>query len=266
MKTALDKTIELLSYALFVFVLILGMRGCGERAAANTIKIAIMDAGYVADSAGPKLKLCKTGHYSFVKNKPGIFKNVREDHGTVVGKIIASNLKNIDYCAVIYQIYDDKKHDVTFAAMVSALDHAIADHITAINISMAGGSSSDVEYLAFARASSNGIKMFVAAGNSHQNLDVNCNVFPACYSVPNLFVVGAVDNPRNKILPCSNYSNTIRLWYPGHYFFANDMHTGTSIAAPYALSGYILSLFDLPDQNKYRRVKATFVAAGYITK
>ena len=216
-----------------------------------TARIAIVDTGFIKQLGKPNVKLCKTGHYDFVLNKAGVFES-DESHGTYIANIIAAELKGYDYCIVVYRVWDPRNNiETLFERVAKALRMAADDKIIGINYSLQGLEHSYTERAAFVRALSQGIKIFVAAGNDHQDLDRACISYPACYmNLPEgMVVVGAVTD-SDPLVPTS-YSNTgrrIDVWKYGSYIDQSrgTFARGTSFAAPRALSDYVRSLQDNP--------------------
>ncbi len=210
-------------------------------------KIAIIDTGYDPARATVPLKLCKTGHYDYFTKTANL--NFRDAHGTRVANLIAEKLKNVNYCAVIYQT-------ATLGTMstandrANALNLAIGEQVVAINMSIQSDPrTSDVEREAFKFVSEARVAIFVAAGNNGdgyqgKNLDKNCNIYPVCYGFKDLVVVGAQDpeNPKEHALSSNYGKKRVDIWAPGYYEDATDSAFGTSYAAPRALAEYILFL------------------------
>lgn len=201
-------------------------------------KIAIIDTGYDALLVhGPKLKLCKYGHFNFANGKNEIG-NV-SPHGTYVASIIAKELENVDYCAVIYNVVMSYGLEIPTENVISAFYKASYEDVNAINASYDGNIRSVAERESVRDAAKRVSRIFVAAGNNNLNLDIDCLAFPACFDVPNMFPVGAMKADGSARLSSSNYGSRIKLWFNGVY---SDTHKGTSFAAPRALASYILSL------------------------
>ncbi len=207
-------------------------------------KIAILDTGYDPARAAFPAKLCKTGHYDFSTHTANI--NYVNPHGTQVASIIAEKLKDVDYCLVIFQLFD-AHINVPAIEVAQALNDAIGLGVTAINLSFGGRAPEPLERGALLNVSNAKIETFAAAGNSGQNLDMNCNYYPACYKFKNMIVVGAQDPELPKQHDHrSNYGKAIvDVWARGDYSMGDneaDYNFGTSFATPRALAEYILFL------------------------
>ncbi len=202
-------------------------------------KIAILDTGYSYELAqGTRLKLCDSGHYDFKLNKAIV--GVGSPHGSRVGRILAEELKYVDYCAVIYQI-ETKPLVVSSYNIRRALLKAYAMNFTAINLSINGSYADQYENRTLSGVVANGTAVFVSAGNKETDLDKSCVTFPACYDVKGMFVVGALNYGTIDRASYSNYGTRINKWHSGQYLYG-PLDSGTSFAVPRALSDYILSL------------------------
>lgn len=214
-------------------------------------KIAIIDSGYdtgfvIRENKIP-LKLCKSGHFDFLTKAPRV--GSAFPHGTIVGSVIAKELRRVDYCALIYQVSLSMFDGTTDqATMIKAIRMATKQDVSAINISMSGSGFSDGEFQALKAASDKGIKIFVAAGNDMQRFTAeHCSVFPACYNVTNLITVAGVDH-TGKLCDTSNYGyKTVRavgelvwLYRDEDGREVRDHRCATSFATPRALSSYVL--------------------------
>lgn len=219
--------------------------------ASREARIAIVDTGFIKQLGKKNVHLCKTGHYDFVVNKPGIHET-NERHGTYIANIIAQELEGYNYCIVVYRVWnsEDEKEPL-FVRVGHALDKAYSDKIIAVNYSLQGLMHSYTERAAFVKALSQGIKIFVAAGNDGKDLDQNCISYPPCYAYmpPGMIIVGAVtDSDPQAPASYSNYGGKINVWKFGSYIDPKlgIFERGTSFAAPRALSDYVRSLQDNP--------------------
>lgn len=202
-------------------------------------RIGIIDTGYDPKSqVGPKLKLCKTGHYDYNMKSSRI--GNMHPHGTLVAQVIAKELEDVDYCAVIFQI--ESNSDYTYNAP-AAVKRAVDEKLTAVNISVVGKYYSFEERDQFKRGAQAGIQFFVAAGNDNMDLDKTCIVYPGCYRLPNMHIVGALSRDFTQKTQYSNYGEVVDAWFPGDVKDKNGQWAqGTSFASPAALADYILSL------------------------
>lgn len=159
-----------------------------------TYKIGIIDSGLMSDVNVP---LCSTGHYDFVSDQSIIgYDHIK--HGTNITLTINEHLKSkADYCFVIVRIFGpipNSSGDI----VVKAMKHMIKEKVDVINFSITGYYFIKEEYDVFKKASEQNIKMFVSAGNDNFNLKQDCVMFPACYLLKNMIVVGAKDYNGKK--------------------------------------------------------------------
>jgi hypothetical protein len=241
-----------LIYAVLLVIVILVVLPWSANAD-QLIKIAILDTGYDAEYAkqigAEPLKLCPTGHYNFDTSKAEVgFLNQRlfegrGKHGTVVASIIAENLKRVNYCAIIYQIYKTPTIlNSAIANAITALKMMEKEGVTAVNMSYGGYEPHSEEFAVMNHLSNKGTMFFVAAGNDHKDLSKQCRYFPACYDILNKVTVGA----KNYAGLCSvsNYGKivTYALGLPPAYLKLKEKVCATSYAVPNALSDYVLSV------------------------
>lgn len=216
-----------------------------NRAKTPKWKIAIIDTGYMPGPGDPKLKLCPKGHYDFVANKPKIVET-GISHGTYVANIIAAELKDVDYCALIYRVYaEDETSAVLINRSIRAYKAAAEEGAIAVNYSIQGFAHSYIERAVLEALTRDKFIMFVGAGNDNIDLDKQCLSYPSCYGLPRVIAVGAVcdSDPQTKT-SYSNYGTKVNVWFSGMYYdpAAKVRERGTSFSAPRALSDYILSL------------------------
>jgi subtilisin family serine protease len=203
------------------------------------IRIAIIDTGYSPRFGSVPLKLCKTGHFDFMTSKPEV--GSVSPHGSIVGAIIAEELQDVNYCAVIYQVVGPE--GLTATTVQKAFEKAKTSGIAAINLSLSGRAHSFAEKNAIKAVADRGTVIFAAAGNDQMDLGNFCNSFPACYSIPNMYVVGATERENSYPARYTNYGTKVTIWLPGDYEFQGQVVEGTSFAAPRALSDYVYSLY-----------------------
>lgn len=197
--------------------------------AASVTRVAVIDSGY---NKTPDIQLCEDGHYDFLTKQPIIgYDNI--GHGTEIARIIA-NEANKDYCLVIYRVF--AKGIKTGDAVPRAIRKAIADKISIINMSYSGSELDVEEYREMWSAGEMGIKMFVAAGNNDQNLDDTCDIYPACYAIIRMTVVGS-----KNAYDDSNMSNVGKV-IDQEEDYCYGMMCGTSVSAAIATGKYLRSL------------------------
>lgn len=207
-----------------------------------TYRIAVIDSGFNPLFTSVKVKLCEKGSFDFRSGLPQQF--ATQPHGTFVAATIAQELNEVkaNYCILNYQVFTDD--GLSEDVLARAIYKAVANGATAINMSLSGMAYFDMEKKAIQYALSKGVAVFVAAGNDRKNLDEACVAFPACYRIPGMFIIGAIDHNWDYPESYSNFGSVVTAWYPG-FFLDPPQHTlvnGTSFASPRAVAKYIYSL------------------------
>lgn len=233
-----------------VILFIMNVRVCHADQPEPRYKIAILDTGYEAKQAVYKLKTCKNGHFDYAASLP-VIGHTAVDHGTYVAQTIARQLRDVDYCAVVYQISGSQGEFAT-ANEVDALRRARGVGVVAVNLSFRSNYFDYKEHAALQELSDAGVKIFSAAGNENQDLDRMCNVYPPCYRMKNLVVVGAITGDNDAKASYSNYGQKVNAWYPGTFTDGIAQVRGTSFAAPYALGQYLLFLSERDAAPKHK--------------
>lgn len=202
------------------------------------IRVAIIDTGFKHYEFDTPLKLCTSGHFDFVKKLQEV--NATLPHGTRVANIIANQLKDVQYCALIYQVYGPK--GVALNDVTLAINKAVANKADVINISLSGDHPDLLEQQALQDAVNAGVKVFIAADNHGINLDKDCEIYPVCYKLNGVDIVGALDPNTGGLADYTNYGSIVNDYYDGSSEWHGVRDYGTSYAAPRALSRYVLEL------------------------
>lgn len=232
-----------------VLSIIASIKGRSEE---QLIKIGIIDTGYDFNYAksinAEPLKLCDKGHYDFltrtetINHAPAEFSSNIGHHGTLVASIIANKLKKVRYCAIVIQVYETCEEGCSLKKdnLIKAVEKLIQEKVLVINMSYSGITPYSDEQKVMKKAVDRGISLFVAAGNNGENLNRVCQYYPACYLLPNEYVIGATEN--GKICPVSNTGRIV------HYANGTlpkslkvEDKCATSYAAPTVLSEFVLS-------------------------
>ncbi|HUP57486.1 MAG TPA: S8 family peptidase, partial [Bdellovibrionota bacterium] len=182
--------------------------------------VAVIDTGI--DSGHPALKKnvwkspanqeSEEYGWNFVTNKSNPVDE--HGHGTHVAGIIGAVADpkagvsgvahNVSIMSVKYYS-DSNPGSVNLKNTIKAINYAIDNGAKIINYSGGGPEFSEDEFLAIKRAESKGILFVAAAGNEHQNTDVNENYYyPSAYRLSNILSVAATDI-RNNLLATSNW-------------------------------------------------------------
>lgn len=150
--------------------------------------------------------------WNFVQNKANPFDD--NGHGSHVAGIIGaiSDAKNgvsgvahrVSIMPVKYYS-DANPGTVNLKNTVKAINYAVEHGARIINYSGGGPEFSEDEYHAIRKAEQKGILFVSAAGNEHQNTDIEGNAYyPAAYRLKNMISVAATDQ-HNNLLPSSNW-------------------------------------------------------------
>lgn len=222
---------------------------------AKTLVVAIIDTG-ISDDLRDMPYICKMGHKDFT----GTGLTDHHGHGShisgLIQQYVTNNIVNINsntesinkmlhtkspYCQVILKYYDPtQKNADNLAQEIAALRYAIDIKVDYINFSGGGTEKSKEEMVLIEEALNKGIKIVVAAGNEHANID------EVKYKAPNvkyehyypadldsrLVVVGNLSQTKGRC-PSSNFGNTINSWEVGENSYSTTEHgfgymTGTS--------------------------------------
>lgn len=186
--------------------------------------------GYVDDVNG----------FDFTNKDSSVFDSASQDkHATHVAGIIASELNNGGITGVSPNVkilplkFINGNTGYTSDA-ISAISYGMSMGVSIFNCSWGGNQEN--EALKDIMANSNAL-FICAAGNAGQNVDVN-PVYPACYRLPNVISVGAIDN-RGELASFSNYGSKVQIAAPGGGILSTlpgsdyGLMSGTSMAAPF---------------------------------
>lgn len=217
------------SYALLLMVMLI-FAFCHANSA--QLKVAVIDDG-LSEEAQLELSelLCKNGHYDFAagEDKIGL---TESGHGDLTTLGVAANANTKNMCILSYKT-------ATGMDIGYAIDKAVKFGAKVISVSVY--STTFIQSLddAVKRADNAGVKIFVAAGNDKQNLDLYCNIFPQCLKHKNIVNIGAV-NFENQLEIYSNFgTGKVHYYKLGRTLGGNR---GTSFAAPAAAGQYIKNL------------------------
>ena len=125
-------------------------------------------------------------------------------HSENVYHLITKNMNPNKMCIIIYEVYTSTQTDVEGKeSFIRGLKQASKDNLDFLNISMSGEEIYG-ELKIYSKMLKN-TKIIISAGNDDLNLDVNCDVFPACYAnqLPELFIIGNLglfQSNRGKIV------------------------------------------------------------------
>jgi Subtilase family len=206
---------------IFITILLLSL-ACSAR----TIHIAVPDTGYTVGTV-PDLKVCPKGLIDLTGS--GIQDDV--GHGTNILHIIASELKDVDYCVYIYKIYSSKMNSPLYCSLLAYLYISYLPSVDIVNYSSSGLDGVFTEHMLINMLLKKHIIFVAAAGNNAYNLDLECNTYPACYE--GVTSVGSLDILGKKSV-FSNYGKIVKAWQLGENIcFDNICMSGSSQATGY---------------------------------
>lgn len=211
--------------------------------AVEPIRVAVVDTGL---TTRVKVKLCKSGHKSFVGDK------VTELHGTNVSGLIEQHAGGANYCQIIINWYSEKTPQEELKNnLAMSIKAAIEANADIINISGGGTAPHSTERFYIQKALDKGIKIVAAAGNSRTNLDINCNFYPACYD-KRIIVIGNAD-PNGTRHWSTNYGKVVAHYIVGVNRCVDTIcMTGTSQSAAIVTGRIVHNMF-IAQQRKNNR-------------
>jgi len=161
-----------------------------------------------------------------------------QGHGTNIVRAVDSQIKDGDYCFIILKVFerDDwlkglpaPKPSELRIRWAKAILHATDAGAKLIVIAGGGKDFHTVtEKMAIEDAINHGVKIFTVAGNENQDLNKKCNYYIACYKVPGVEVIGALDG--REMAYYTNTGKVITGWQEERF---GDFH-GTSQACALA--------------------------------
>ena len=159
-------------------------------------------------------------------------------HGTHVAGIIGAvgnnheGISGVNWQVSIMplKVMADGSSELTVAAIIEAIDYAIANGAHVVNCSFGGTEYSVLEQAAFSRLRENGILAACAAGNYSDNMDISGKIYPACYDLDNILSVASTDS-TDTLVSSSNYGkNEVDVAAPGNSIYSTLPLSGTTAA------------------------------------
>lgn len=216
----------------------------------SSITIAIVDSG--VDYSHPELDGKIIGGWDFVNNDADASDD--NGHGTSVAGIAAAESNNtLGIAGVSWgaQILPVKVLDWaglgSYEDLAAGIIYATDAGAAVINLSLGGSAPSELLKQAVDYATSAGVMVIAASGNS----GTSGVLYPAKYS--NVITVSATDS-GNQVASFSNYGPEIDIAAPGQDIYSTNTgqgyatRSGTSMAAP-IISGAAAILLGLPGNN-----------------
>ena len=240
------------------------------------IKVGIVDSGIVYNHPCLVKNINLKLSYNFLSENNSSYSSAEEEsfqknHGTFIAGIIASqpknkigvigisNNKNIISLKIFGKNSNQKtKFNKTSDNFISAIKYAIKNEIKILNCSFNGKNINHKERKIMEKAKN--ILFVVSAGNEGINLNRK-KIYPACYNLENIIVVGAI-NKYGELYPTSNYGDTVDIVAPGEDIVStyadNDYikASGPSGAAPFVtgVCSLILSKFPTLSPNELKNI------------
>jgi subtilisin family serine protease len=151
--------------------------------ASTMIKVAVIDTG-IDPSYLKFIPLCQSGHKDF--SGEGLYDY--HGHGTNVTGLIVNSAQNSNYCIVLIKAYATQWHKRQY--ITAALEYAQSIGVNIINLSSGGSGSDEKERKIVNILLKEKVTLVFASGNNSDNLDQNCQYFPACYD-NRIYVIGS---------------------------------------------------------------------------
>lgn len=208
---------------------------CTSVFAEDRIKVAIVDTG-ISKTQATSEAACKSGHQTFVGR--GIYDN--HGHGTNIFSIIAEGINTKTHCIVSYKFwYPEISGEASTIATINALRAVRKDlDIRYLNLSLGGPLPDLQEKQIIESLLVRGVTVVAAAGNESNNLDRNCNYFPACYRQEFKYENFRVVEAMGKF---SNYGSVVTDTFSG-IRVGTPALTGTSQATAQKMASILKSV------------------------
>jgi len=187
---------------------------------AKILKVAVIDTGF--NTKHKTFPICKSGSVDFT----GLGMHDTNGHGNNISHIIDKHAKSGKYCQMPLKYYGVAN---SLLATMSAMEYAWKNGAAIVNYS-SGGEGYDIEeHILIKKMLDANMVIVVAAGNNGQDLDKNCNYYPACYD-KRLVVVGNLSSSTKRNIT-SNFGSIVKAWEIGTNVSAGGYTlTGTSQA------------------------------------
>lgn len=196
--------------------------------ASDTIRVGVVDTGIDYGNSSFISHLCEPNDlYDAIGD--GMQDNL--GHGKYINESILSMAKDSNFCFVVAK-WTDTRNTTSEASYLNSLHYILGKNVTLVNLSLTAYIYSREEYDLI--NDHQNVLFIVAAGNEGYNLDSLQGIYPPQYMLPNIVVVGAL-NEDGEHYTDSNFGAIVRSWEIGWYAyghgtsFATAIHTGRII-------------------------------------
>lgn len=156
--------------------------------------ISFLTSISIIANAQIRVAVLDTGFDRTLTNAPLCYSNVSPDtnslkHGTNVADLIYRNAGETGYCIIPIRVMSP---EFNLSDYIDALSLLAVLNIDVLNLSISGNEFHPIEVKLIKDLLDKGVTVLAAAGNTHHNLSIKCDIYPAC------------DDPR--IIIVSNYN------------------------------------------------------------
>jgi hypothetical protein len=192
---------------LILFILIVDT--CADKEASGAknptekrLRIAVVDTGISTRQIKEKY-MCKDMSYFSISTSGRDWSG----HGSNVVGLIGEKINTDKYCITIYSFNKNTLLRETNYYLSVMIKH----RVVGVNLSIAASGYDKKEEESLRRLTDKNVKVFIASGNNRLNLDIVCNVYPACHKKSNkkLQVIGSTDKRY------SNYGKIVDRYIDG---------------------------------------------------
>ncbi len=210
-----------------------GMKNINAQRAWNRVNktcVIVADIDTGADFTHEDLRDNLIPGFNFINNTPDATDD--QGHGThTAGTIAAVGNNTIGVAGVCWRVrvmplkFLDASGSGYLSNAIRAIDYARQKGARVTSNSWGGGGFSHEMFDAITRANQAGVLFVAASGNSHLDTDVT-QFYPACYSIPNIISVAAIDGDEH-LAYFSNYGKySVHIGAPGQFILSTLPKTG----------------------------------------
>lgn len=173
---------------LLLFAIIMAFSSGSAKETTDIIRIAVIDTGFTKSSLS-KVHICGTKDFTGTSIKDN------HGHGTHITNLIdiKADTDRTKYCFIIIKAFDMQKNK---QYVPEALEYLVKLKPNIVNLSLGGPGVIHKEYKAVQKLLNQGTVLVAASGNEGDDLEKDCNYFPACYD-KRIIVVGNSNKSSN---------------------------------------------------------------------